>query len=227
MGNLVYGLFILGTFASYVALVHFGGKAAKVAKRPFLAALLCVLLPFIIWDIWATHRGHWAFNPDFIIDVRLIGVPIEEVLFFVAIPLICLAVYQLVHSKVGDSELSTRMFVPVGFLSAVLLVSCILFIDRPYTFVVSGLGVLLCIGLLLEKRLIRSKAFWVSLAIIYALFFISNTLLTALPVVTYGQFAVTGMRLGTIPIEDFIYNFILFSLCLLIYRHWSQKVPSK
>ncbi|HET9916194.1 MAG TPA: lycopene cyclase domain-containing protein, partial [Candidatus Binatia bacterium] len=49
-------------------------------------------------------------------------------------------------------------------------------------------------------------------------FAIVNTILTALPVVRYSSSAIWGVRLGTIPVEDFFYNYSLLSFYLLSYR---------
>ena len=59
------------------------------------------------------------------------------------------------------------------------------------------------------------------------LFAIFNHVLTSLPVVTYSPQAITGIRAGTIPIEDFFYNFSLLSFYLIIYlfaeKRWGTK----
>lgn len=227
MASLVYALFILGTFASYFGMFYLSGNKARVAYIPFLTVLILVSVPFVLWDIWATYSGHWAFNQNYILGFQPFGIPIEELLFFVAIPLVCLGLCNLVQSKTGNEQVSKHSFLPILLLAIALAACAVLNSDRPYTLLVSSLGVLACVGLVIEGRLIRNKAFWISLAIVYVLFFISNTLLTALPVVTYGDSAIIGFRVGTIPIEDFVYNFILVSLSWLIYRRWSQKVPTK
>jgi lycopene cyclase domain-containing protein len=60
--------------------------------------------------------------------------------------------------------------------------------------------------------------FWLYLLVSFGLFFVANTFLTALPIVTYGDSAITGFRIGTIPIEDFAYNFALLTFFILTYQ---------
>ena len=44
--------------------------------------------PFLVWDLYATHAGHWWFDADQTLPMRVAGVPLEEVAFFVVIPLV-------------------------------------------------------------------------------------------------------------------------------------------
>jgi lycopene cyclase domain-containing protein len=62
------------------------------------------------------------------------------------------------------------------------------------------------------------RRFWISLLVSYVPFLLANGLLTALPVVTYGDQAILGFRVISIPIEDFLYSFSLLGFNLLAYR---------
>ena len=44
--------------------------------------------PFLLWDLWATHVGHWWFDADQTLPWRLAGLPLEEIGFFVVIPVV-------------------------------------------------------------------------------------------------------------------------------------------
>ncbi|MCI0448193.1 MAG: lycopene cyclase domain-containing protein [Chlorobi bacterium] len=57
-------------------------------KYPF-RLVLSLGIPFILfiaWDIIAAERGHWSFNPDYTIGIKIANLPIEEILFFLIIP---------------------------------------------------------------------------------------------------------------------------------------------
>ena len=54
--------------------------------KPILVSLLTVGIFFIVWDVFATSRDHWSFNPAYVNDIKLLGLPIEEILFFVTVP---------------------------------------------------------------------------------------------------------------------------------------------
>jgi lycopene cyclase domain-containing protein len=53
--------------------------------------LLPTLLPgFVLgvgWDLYAIHRHQWSFDKQYLVGVSVAGLPLEEALFFVVIPL--------------------------------------------------------------------------------------------------------------------------------------------
>ncbi|MFH1457985.1 MAG: lycopene cyclase domain-containing protein [Candidatus Omnitrophota bacterium] len=59
-------------------------------------SILLILLLFGAWDIFATWRGHWAFNPEGVWNFRIVNLPLEEVLFFVVIPFCCIFTWEAV-----------------------------------------------------------------------------------------------------------------------------------
>jgi lycopene cyclase domain-containing protein len=70
---------------------------ARVYRRPvrLLACLAPVAGVFLIWDLVATARGHWWFSDRYVLGVRLLGLPIEEWLFFFVIPVCALLTYEV------------------------------------------------------------------------------------------------------------------------------------
>lgn len=64
-----------------------------------LKALFCsiaiILLVFGSWDVFATYKGHWSFNPHGVLGIRIINLPLEEVLFFVVIPFCCIFTWEV------------------------------------------------------------------------------------------------------------------------------------
>jgi lycopene cyclase domain-containing protein len=76
-------------------------------RRLVLSILPAVVL-FFIWDVYAVASGHWWFDEDLILGIYLPGdVPLDEVLFFVAIPIASILTIEAVravkdHWVVGD-----------------------------------------------------------------------------------------------------------------------------
>lgn len=64
--------------------------------RGLLLALAAVVVVFGGWDIYATWRGHWHFSPDGVWGIKIINLPLEEWLFFVAIPFCCLFTWEAI-----------------------------------------------------------------------------------------------------------------------------------
>ena len=73
-------------------------------------------------------------------------------------------------------------------------------------------------ALLVDPALIASRHFWLYLAITYLPFMLANGILTALPVVIYNPRAIWGIRVTTIPLEDFFYSFSMLAFEALVYR---------
>ncbi|WP_158851930.1 lycopene cyclase domain-containing protein [Saccharothrix deserti] len=63
--------------------------------------LLPVVVLFGAWDLVAIARGHWTFSERFTLGFALPGgMPVEEALFFMVIPLCALLTYEAVRSVV-------------------------------------------------------------------------------------------------------------------------------
>jgi len=74
---------------------------ARVWRQPrrLAKAVLPPLALFLAWDLWAAAQGHWSFNPALTTDLHLpFGVPIDEALFFVVVPICGLLTLEAVRS---------------------------------------------------------------------------------------------------------------------------------
>ncbi|EUA22722.1 lycopene cyclase domain protein [Mycobacterium xenopi 3993] len=72
------------------------------AARRLLAAVLPVAAVFVAWDVAAIAAHVWTYSPRFTTGVVLPGrIPIEEVLFFLVIPLCGLLTYNAVSAILG------------------------------------------------------------------------------------------------------------------------------
>jgi len=75
--------------------------AARVYRRPLalLQALCVTVIIFSVWDIVAINAGLWTYSERFTSGVMLpFGLPFEELLFFVAIPVCGVLTYEAVGS---------------------------------------------------------------------------------------------------------------------------------
>ncbi len=57
-------------------------------------SLGATLLVFGGWDVFAVARGHWFFCPEAVRPFRFLGLPLEEILFFIVIPFCCLFTWE-------------------------------------------------------------------------------------------------------------------------------------
>jgi lycopene beta-cyclase len=73
--------------------------------RALILSMTIVCVVFWAWDIIVTARGHWSFNPRYVLGVQILGLPVEEWLFFVIIAFVSIFTYEAVrlvlHGKRG------------------------------------------------------------------------------------------------------------------------------
>ena len=77
--------------------------------RRLLLTVLPVLVVFVAWDLYAIAHGQWTFDEGQMLDAVLPGgLPIEEVAFFVVVPLAAVLTLEAVRAvrgwTVGDEE---------------------------------------------------------------------------------------------------------------------------
>lgn len=190
---------------------------------------MLVAIPKIIWDIAFTHSGVWGFNGEYLIGFRFINLPIEEVLFFIAIPFACLLIYLSVRAlniKVFSENQSRAL---LFFIAIAAITIAITNFDKAYTSL-CGIVTFLLILMVLVKPSNWIASFLVSFIISLVPFFIVNGILTSgisaissQPVVWYNNTENLGIRIGSIPVED-----IFYSLILLLTNTWLyESVKSK
>jgi len=65
--------------------------------RSLILSILLILIIFGSWDVFAAWRGHWSFNPQGVGSIKIINLPLEEVLFFVVIPFCCIFTWEAIN----------------------------------------------------------------------------------------------------------------------------------
>jgi lycopene cyclase domain-containing protein len=82
--------------------------------RRLLLVMAIVVWPFLVWDGYAIAEGHWWFDTSRILGVYLPGeIPLDELLFFLVIPLASILTLEAVRSvkgwPVGDGVLPVEV----------------------------------------------------------------------------------------------------------------------
>lgn len=67
--------------------------------RRLLLTLAPVLVVFLTWDVLAVRAGHWSFGD--LLGPRLGDLPVEEIAFFVVIPLCSVLALEAVRKVRG------------------------------------------------------------------------------------------------------------------------------
>jgi lycopene cyclase domain-containing protein len=78
--------------------------SARVYRRPvrLVLTILPVAVLFVAWDLYAIHRHQWSYDLHRMSGVVLPGhLPLEELLFFFAIPICAILTLEAVRSVKG------------------------------------------------------------------------------------------------------------------------------
>ena len=202
--------------------IQFHKKASHVFKSIFLCSTV-----FIVWDVIYTEMGVWGFSSKHHFDVLLAGLPLEEILFFYAIPFCCLFSYFVFKNNVSIKpiEISAKVYMLLAF--GFLLLSY-LFIDKAYTLSVCVFTATILFILAYKPQPWFSVFLMSFILISLGPFLLVNGVLTGLldsvsPPVWYNDSQNIGIRVLTIPIEDFLYSFSLLFSCTYIFEFLERK----
>lgn len=202
--------------------------------KAWTALVPAIALPaamFITWDYFFTKAGIWSFNPDYLTGIKWLGLPMEEVLFFICIPYACVFTFFCLN-KLCQLEMNFRL---ENFITAVLVTGlftvAIINFSKAYTF---SAFLVLAILLVLAKSVFHVSwlgRFYMVYAILILPFMVVNGVLTGSwidnPVVIYNPSENLEIRLGTIPVEDVFYGMALILFNLLVFVPLDEKRLSR
>lgn len=109
-------LIVLGACLVITApLEMFGAGIYRQSVRA-IRAIAPVALVFIAWDAIAIAAHVWSYNPHYVTGIELPGhIPLEEVLFFVVIPICGLLTYSAVNAMLDRiKQLRSRLMDEAG-----------------------------------------------------------------------------------------------------------------
>lgn len=192
-----------------------------------IPAMLVTMLVFIPWDIIKTANGVWGFNPDYLTGVYFFNLPIEELLFFIAIPYACMFTYHAMGFVIKYGSYTSAAKAVSVILIIGLLAIAVKNASLTYTFVTfSATAIFLGLHLLYARQDYMAR-FYVTFIVILIPFFIVNGALTGMftpePVVWYNDEENLGIRMGTIPVEDTIYGLLLLLMNTTIYEALKRR----
>ena len=102
MGHLRY-LAVISFIAICAIGVNFGFRLRILKSwKALILTQVSILAIYLSWDFWAILNKHWFFDPKQILNIdALPNVPIEEVLFFIVVPLVTILSYQSLLKLTG------------------------------------------------------------------------------------------------------------------------------
>jgi len=189
------------------------------------AAILPVSAMFLIWDILVSG-SHWFFNPQFTLDVRLLGLPAGEWLFFLTVPYAALFVWEVLNSYFPRQFHSGNINLQILALLIMLMALPAFYFGKTYTaLTLLALGFAILLDGFLKTGILQKRGSMGYFALVTLMMLIFNGYLTARPVVQYNIAYQLNVKILTIPIEDFGYGYALILMVTSIYEKLRRRFP--
>jgi lycopene cyclase domain-containing protein len=193
--------------------------------KALFISILIVGLGFIAWDVLFTHYQVWQFNRDYVLGIYIAGLPIEEWLFFIIVPYACVFIYECIRiyfKRYLPEGITKIISVLLILINAGMLVTGY---DKTYTLVNSMICLLVLIFFQYVIKWEKLNLFYLVYLICLLPFAVCNGILTSLPILIYDDGRNLAIRAGTIPVEDFFYNFSMLVLWCFFYEkfRWVNK----
>lgn len=217
----LYFALLLATIAVPLAL-SFDRRLQFYKKwKVIFPSILIVAAVYVTVDVFYTRLGVWGFNPKYLSGITLINLPLEEILFFVAVPYASLFLHFSVVEYFPKLKAEGKIVKAIILLLFVFcLVVAALHYNKLYTvYIFTKTALLLLFAFFYPGDNIRAYLF--TFLVILVPFVLVNGILTGSfiegEIVWYLNDENLGLRFLTIPLEDFAYAFsmILFNLLLL------------
>lgn len=221
--HFVYIFLMLFTI-SYPLLKSFEEKVYFRSKWPLVfKATLPVAIFFILWDNWFTSLGVWTFNEHYHLGIIIGQLPLEEYLFFFFVPFSCLFIHEVLYYFIKKDILTPYIYqISWGLICTCFLI-LFLFPYNFYTVIVFSLTGFTLLLLVTAAEPLFLGRFYLTFSFTLVPFLLVNGLLTGLPVVLYNADYLSGIMIGSIPIEDMVYGFLFLLYIIGFYEYLKNK----
>lgn len=220
--SVLFSSILVPLIRSFEPKIYFIGNLFRV-----LISVFVVLLIYIPWDIWFTDTAVWGFNSEYITNIKYFQLPLEEILFFVIIPFCCLFIYEVMeYFGVNRRFFLGNLRIFYFIMACGLFLLAVINFDLKYTFWVSIItGLIIIFSALILKNLLSNFILLYIASLVP--FVIVNSILTGYftsePIVWYSESEIMNIRFGTIPLEDFIYNFGMLLSAFVTYHLMKKR----
>lgn len=175
---------------------------------------------FIMLKIRFLQSGFISFNENFLMHKNILNLPIEEWLFLLVISFFAFSVYILVNVKFEKFNKPNLFYV----------VSILLLIGFAYEawysrqklipfFVFFLLSIYFGYTLFRNRFKPHLTKFYISYFIVVIPFFLIKIFLNTLPVILYNNDFTLGIRLISVPVEEFANLFLLMLINITIFEY--------
>ena len=214
-----------------ILFLSFDKKVAFYKTWQYLfPALLIVAIPFWIWDILKTQREVWGFNPKYYTHL-LLNLPIEEWFFFITFPWASVFIYLCLNVWFPKSTLlyffrKNDKTITLSLVAFFYLIAFI-FVGHLYTVTTFGIAATVLLAQYLNGDIHLRPLFYRAFLVATIPFIILNSVFTGAftqqPIVVYNPEEYIGVRFGTIPLDDFSYNFALQLSVIIVFEFLRKR----
>ena len=185
-----------------------------------LPSIIIIALFYIVGDIYFTKLGIWGFNREHLSSIFLFNLPIEEWLFFLAIPYASIFLHDVLHVYFPKFKLATKTSHYISIILLVMSIGLLLFnLDKAYTVYILSVFIAIIMISYFDKSNTINR-FYCTFLVILIPFVLVNGVLTGAfttePVVWYDHTENLNLRFITIPIEDFVYGFTMLLAAIML-----------
>ncbi|MEO8795189.1 MAG: lycopene cyclase domain-containing protein [Daejeonella sp.] len=191
--------------------------------KTIFPGLLITGMVFLVWDYIFTIKNVWSFNPDYILGIYMLNLPIEEILFFITVPFACIFIYECLNYYLKKDYFKSVSFWLSLFLICLSAILLAIFYDRVYTLITFGLLFLVVLYAQFINKSKKLGRFYLAYLVSLIPFFIVNGVLTSIPVVMYNNLQNMSFRIGTIPFEDLFYSLSLMLMNVLFFEYFRSR----
>ena len=222
--NLSYLLLLLIFLVIPVAL-SFQKKVRFVFRLKYiLPAVIFAGAIFVMWDIRFTQMRIWSFNADYLSGIELLGLPIEEWLVFLIIPLSSIYIYEWLKVRFEDFEKPNVFLIVSLVLLLITGVLAYVFRTRMFSFFTFFLSAIYLGYTVFRNRFKKYYTkFYLALVISLIPFLTVSAILNSFPVIVYDSAHTMGLALFGVPVEKIGYLFLLLLINVTIYEYLNNR----
>ncbi len=185
-----------------------------------LPSIIIIALFYIVGDIYFTKIGVWGFNREYLSSVFLFKLPIEEWLFFIAIPYASIFLHDVLHVYFPNFTLPTNVSRRLSiFFFVIAFLVLLLNLDKAYTVYIMAIFLVVIAVSYFDKSNTISRFYCTFLVILIPFVLVNGALTGAFttdPVVWYDHTENLNLRFITIPVEDFVYGFTMLLAAIML-----------
>jgi len=215
---------LINFFTILVPLLYSAEPRIKFYRKwkYLLPGMIVTAIVFITWDYFMIQSNIWSFNKKYILGWKLLGLPLEEFLFFITVPYACTFMYENVSHFLNNKIVPGKEKLFLRWLSGIAVITALFFHNKIYTFTaLLSFGLFFPVATLILSRR-QVKFFLITYLLSLIPMALVNGLLTWLPVVIYNNTQNLGIRIGSIPVEDFFYSATLLAMNITLYE-WAKS----